>query len=114
MVAIRPRGLVLIVEGGGDHNPSLATDCRRAFTRLMEKAGLQGRLPRTIAAGSRKGAYDEFIEQWKEFRKGIDGKGAHSFKLLETVDVTKLRGDASPWAKRFFTIIDRLSHPGAA
>lgn len=30
----------LYVEGGGDKNPSLASECRRAFSKLFEKAGV--------------------------------------------------------------------------
>lgn len=50
----------LFVEGGGNHNDALKTECRRAFTALLEKAGFKGRLPRVVACGSRRNAYEQF------------------------------------------------------
>ena len=49
----------LYVEGGGDTN-SLRTECRAAFNNFLQKAGLSGKMPRIIASGSRKAAYDDF------------------------------------------------------
>lgn len=40
-------------------------------------------------------------------------KGAHSFKLLAVLDPAKIRA-ASPWAERFFSVVDRLAAPGAS
>jgi hypothetical protein len=50
----------LFVEGGGDHNDALKTECRRAFTALLEKAGFKGRMPRVVACGGRRNAYEQF------------------------------------------------------
>ncbi len=50
----------LFVEGGGDHNDALKTECRRAFSALLEKAGLKGRMPRIVACGSRRNAFEQF------------------------------------------------------
>jgi hypothetical protein len=50
----------LFVEGGGNHNDALKTECRRAFTALLEKAGLKGRMPRVVACGGRRNAYEQF------------------------------------------------------
>jgi len=47
------------VEGGGDSN-SLRTRCRAGFARFFEKAGLKGRMPRVVACGTRRNAYDDF------------------------------------------------------
>lgn len=47
-------------EGWGDRNPGLAGECRRGFSEFFRKAGLDGRLPRVVARGSRKSAYDRF------------------------------------------------------
>lgn len=52
--------LKLFVEGGGNHNDALKTECRRAFTALLEKAGFTGRLPRVVACGGRRNAYEQF------------------------------------------------------
>ena len=50
----------LFVEGGGDKNQSLQTECRRAFSTLLAKAGFEGRMPRIVACGGRSGTYDQF------------------------------------------------------
>lgn len=49
----------LYVEGGGE-SKSLKTACRKGFQSFLEKAGLTGRLPRVVAAGSRRNAYESF------------------------------------------------------
>ena len=56
---VNPKKRVLYVEGGGDKNTSLASECRRAFSKLFEKAGI-ARRPRVVACGGRKRAYDRF------------------------------------------------------
>ena len=48
----------LYVEGGGAGEQQ--TRWREAFHDFFEKAGLQGRLPRVFASGSRNDAYDDF------------------------------------------------------
>ena len=50
----------LFVEGGGNNNDALRTECRRAFTKLLEKAGFCGRMPKILVCGGRKSAYDQF------------------------------------------------------
>ena len=47
------------VEGGGD-SKALKTACRKGFSTFIEKAGLAGSMPRIVARGSRKNAYDGF------------------------------------------------------
>ena len=49
----------LYVEGGGDRKLS-RTKCRQAFRAFLLNAGLEGRLPRIFASGSRQQAYDDF------------------------------------------------------
>ena len=49
----------LYVEGGGD-NKALQTECRRGFSEFLRKAGLEGRMPRIVACGPRRRAYDSF------------------------------------------------------
>ena len=49
----------LFVEGGGD-GKALRTECRQALSEFLRKAGLAGCLPRLVASGSRKQAYDDF------------------------------------------------------
>lgn len=49
----------LYVEGGGD-TAALKSACREGFAKFIEKAGLKGRMPRIVACGSRRDAYDSF------------------------------------------------------
>lgn len=49
----------LYVEGGGD-SKTLRTACRKGFQSFIKKAGLQGRMPRVVACGSRWNAYESF------------------------------------------------------
>ena len=50
----------IYVEGGGDHNKTLDSQCRRGFSEFFRKAGLEGRMPRVVACGGRQQAYDAF------------------------------------------------------
>jgi hypothetical protein len=47
----------IYVEGGGDQD-RLLRKCRAAFSRLFEKAGLAGKMPKVRACGSRRSACD--------------------------------------------------------
>lgn len=49
----------IFVEGGGDSS-QLKANCRKGFASFLEKAGLKGKMPRIVACGSRKHAYDDF------------------------------------------------------
>jgi hypothetical protein len=49
----------LYVEGGGD-SKALRARCRRGFSEFIRKAGLGGRMPRIVASGGRRAAYDRF------------------------------------------------------
>ena len=64
----------LYVEGGGDSN-DLRTRCRRGFAELLRKVGLEGRMPRIVACGSRGNAY-------QDFRTAISQAGADEFPVL--------------------------------
>jgi hypothetical protein len=48
------------VEGGGDHNKALETQCRRGFSEFFRKAGLENRMPRVVRCGGRQQAYEKF------------------------------------------------------
>lgn len=50
----------IYVEGGGD-NEALRTECRKGFSKFIEKAGFKEKMPRVVACGSRKDAYDSFL-----------------------------------------------------
>ncbi len=77
----------LFVEGGGDDNNALKTECRRAFTALLERAGFKGRMPRIVACGGRREAFDQFCT-------AIDG--GESLALL-LVDSEAPVGQEDPW-----------------
>jgi hypothetical protein len=49
----------LYVEGGGDASSS-KTACRNGFSEFLKKAGMRGMMPRIVACGSRRDAYDSF------------------------------------------------------
>lgn len=48
------------VEGGGNRNKALQTECREAFRTMLERSGLRDRMPRIIACGRRSIAYAQF------------------------------------------------------
>jgi len=50
---------VIYVEGGGD-SKELHSRCREAFRRLLERCGFSGRMPRTVACGSRGQCFSDF------------------------------------------------------
>ncbi len=55
----------VFVEGGGNNNKYLGTECRKGFHAFFKKSGLIEYLPRTIACGSRNDAYDDFCTALK-------------------------------------------------
>lgn len=67
----------IFVEGGGDHNDALRSECRRAFKKLLEKAGFKGRLPQAIPCGGRRNAYEQFCT-------AIDGGEISSILLVDS------------------------------
>ena len=50
----------IYVEGGGDHDKALQTECRRGFSEFVRKAGLEWRMPGIVACGGRRNAYERF------------------------------------------------------
>jgi len=52
------------VEGGGD-GKFLKRLCRRGFNEFFRKAGLEGRMPRIIASGSRNDTFSDFCTALK-------------------------------------------------
>lgn len=49
----------IFVEGGGDDKSGIIA-CQKGFSKFLEKAGLKGRMPRIVARGSRRNAYESF------------------------------------------------------
>lgn len=79
----------LFVEGGGNDNDALRSECRRAFRKLLERAGFSGRLPRIVACGGRTNAYRQFCTA---FSVASDGEVA-----LLLVDAEARVTVSSPW-----------------
>ncbi len=67
---VKPKKRELYVEGGGNKHPSLASECRRAFSKLFERAGIAQK-PRVIACGGRKNAYDQFCTAHQEAKADV-------------------------------------------
>lgn len=88
MVAERTRR-ELYVEGGGDRNPSLASECRKAFSRLFEKAGIQ-RKPRVIACGGRDRAYKQFCGALADGNPDV-------WLLVDAEELPVVHPGESPW-----------------
>ena len=49
----------IYLEGGGDSKDGQSR-CREGFRKLLEKCGLNRRMPRLVASGSRESAFDAF------------------------------------------------------
>ena len=49
----------VFVEGGGDTR-RLKAECRRAFSEFFQAAGLKGPMPKVVACGGRRQAFDSF------------------------------------------------------
>lgn len=79
----------LYVEGGGDQNPVLASECRRAFSRLFERAGVE-RKPRVIACGGRQRAYDQFCD-------ALMNGSAEVWLLVDAEELPSDGASGSPW-----------------
>ena len=77
------------VEGGGDSN-QLRRQCRNGFREFFEKAGFKGRMPRVVACGSRRRAYDQFCA-------GINEAEAGSFIVLLVDSEAAVASGDSPW-----------------
>ncbi len=60
----------LFVEGGGD-SKSLHTECRKAFSAFLQKAGLSGCMPRIVACGSRNNAFDDYCTAIKNHEEAV-------------------------------------------
>lgn len=79
----------IYVEGGGDHNKALQTQCRRGFSEFFRRAGLEGRMPRIVACGGRRRAYDSF-------RTSHENAGPDDLPIL-LVDSEAPVAEVDPW-----------------
>ena len=88
MVSERSKRL-LFVEGGGDKNPSLASECRKAFSKLFDRAGIAQR-PRVIACGGRQRAFDQF-------RDAHEAGKSEVWLLIDAEEVPAFGANHTPW-----------------
>jgi hypothetical protein len=80
----------LVVEGGGD-SKDLKTRCREAFSKLLREAGLEGRMPRIVAGGSRGRARKKF--------EGLLASGEkHVLLLVDSEAPVDSPNEGRPWA----------------
>ncbi|MGD0777139.1 MAG: DUF4276 family protein [Candidatus Solibacter sp.] len=79
----------ICVEGGGDHDKALQTQCRRGFREFFERAGLKDRMPSVVACGGRRRAYDRF-------RTSHENAGPDDLPIL-LVDSEAPVAEADPW-----------------
>jgi hypothetical protein len=79
----------LYVEGGGDSS-SLKSACRKAFKIFLENAGLQGAMPRIVACGGRREAYNDFRAAVKMEKKRV-------FLLVDSEGPVDVLYAGKPW-----------------
>ncbi|MEQ1504848.1 MAG: DUF4276 family protein [Myxococcota bacterium] len=96
----------LYVEGGGDRHPTLASECRKAFSKLFEAAGIEQK-PRVIACGGRKSAYDAFCLALSEAR-------AEVWLLVDAEDLPRPPSPSDPWTHVASRPGDRWAKPSSA
>jgi hypothetical protein len=96
----------IYVEGGGDHNKALDTECRRGFREFFRKAGLEGRMPKVVACGGRGGAYDSF-------RTSHENAGNDDFPIL-LVDSEAPVAGVDPWEHVRLRTGDEWQRPAGA
>lgn len=80
--------ITLYVEGGGD-DKATHIKCRKGFRRFLEKAGLEGTMPRIKACGGRGNAYDSF-------KTALATGDRIPMLLVDSEDPVRARG--GPWA----------------
>ena len=79
----------IYVEGGGS-GKDLRTRCRSGFSAFFEKASLAGHMPRVIACGSRKTAYDRFCT-------ALGNRRADEFIVLLVDSEDPVAAGNGPW-----------------
>lgn len=80
----------IYVEGGGDGN-RLKRACRQGFGEFFRKAGLDGRMPRIVACGSRDNAFESFLTAMRR----ADTK---QFIMLLVDSEEEVATSGGPWA----------------
>lgn len=82
----------IYIEGGGDSR-ELHARCREAFSKLLERAGFSGRMPRLVACGGRGAAFDDF--------RNAHQSGAYEYVAMLVDSEEPVNDVDSPWAHLF-------------
>ncbi len=83
--------MYLYVEGGGDDD-LLYNACRRGFTEFLIKSGLKGHMPRIVACGGRRDAYDRFCTKLRQGQAAMLLVDSEEF-----VDPQYCQGEPEQW-----------------
>lgn len=82
----------MYIEGGGD-TAQLKARCRKAFSKFFNNLGLKGKLPKVVACGSRRDAYESFTTAIKN--------NTNALLLVDSEAAIKTHHDlpanAEPW-----------------
>ena len=79
----------IYVEGGGDAN-ALKRECRRGFSEFFRRAGLEGRMPRIVACGSRDDTFDDY-------RTALQSNSGDQFIILLVDSEEGVATSDGPW-----------------
>lgn len=94
--------VTIYVEGGGE-SKELRTRCREGFSKLIKKLGFDRRMPRIVACGGRRKAYDMFCNSITSAKND-----EFPILLVDSEDPIAL----SPWAH--LKVRDKWDHPVGA
>jgi hypothetical protein len=94
--------LYIFVEGGSNHR-ALRMACRQGFKQFLEKANLKGHLPRIVASGARKNAYDDFCVALQQ--------GKSAMLLVDSEDPVT---NESPWDHLWQRVDDQWRRPAGS
>lgn len=80
--------VTIYIEGGGDA-PQLKARCRKAFNKFIQGLGFKGSMPKLVACGSRRNAYEQFCTALKQ--------GKNVFLLVDSEAPVKKDHEFDPW-----------------
>ena len=106
----------LYVEGGGDAN-ALKTACREGFSNFLSKAGLDGHMPRIIACGGRRDAFDSFCTALKIGQRAfllVDSEASVATQKGSPKSQPEDRQQWQPWAHLKQRLGDEWDQPQGA
>jgi hypothetical protein len=100
------RDFKVFVEGGA--KGSLNIRCRAGFSSFFEKSGLKGKMPKVVACGSRKHAYDDFCVAL------VQSKPGDVIVLLVDSEAPVNCGEDQVWEHVLYREGDKWPKPNAA